>query len=198
MAHLWGVCEVAMSQISVCADELRTRAVVHMSKASLPLGQPHHYSTSSDVSLLMQRPRAKLGDGSSSSDKLLKQLVLAASLSYDCEGWGTAGPTERIKGSTPDKYQRAWLREVLTAMASPLLNFCCSRSRAHARMQHVARCRRTWPDSNRIPACMWSPFLQQLKLQTNLACRNVDMTWRALCAAWIAQVLYGFLKAKMA
>ena len=76
MAPLWGVCEVAMSQIlSVCADELRTRAVVHMSKASLPLGQPHHYSTSSDVSLLMQRPRAKLGDGSSLSDKLFNFLT---------------------------------------------------------------------------------------------------------------------------
>ena len=45
-----GLHEVTLSRLSGYADELQIRAAVRGSEASLPLGQPHHYS-SSDVSL---------------------------------------------------------------------------------------------------------------------------------------------------
>ena len=39
---------------------------------------------------------------------------------------------------------------------------------------------------------------ERMNLKTNLACSCCGVTWRVLCAVWVARVVYGFLKARTA
>ena len=74
--------------------------------------------------------------------------------------------------------------------------------------QHCSECRLQEPSGRMLAPARFHPacgarlesgaLALQLKLQTNLACRNVDMRLIALCTTCIAHLLHRFLEAKLA
>ena len=93
-------------RLSVKADLRWPRAAMCMLEASLPFDQPHHCTSPSDVSLIMQRPRAKLGDGELFHVKTQRLVVDHASQLVDStrnrhKGRGTVASMQRSRGAPP-------------------------------------------------------------------------------------------------